>query len=230
MVVCIIWKGLLRFIPTAEAHCKYLGEATLRFTILCCILILNWEPFRVRKIAPPVRSLYILRTPWFYDSTLFICYELFHLNKCLLQGRNEIPFILNSKSYRDLKIRVKKAIPYPFATFEWYFKASLIFGLAVFLEFESLQNGPSLFKALVLGVVMAMIGLCIQHESWCCVSESWTECLGQPDLGLHPGKSLWSCAPDVKGNNVVVFPRTGSAAACCFGSTTLCFCITHTKT
>ncbi len=72
---------------------------------------------------------------------------------------------MNSKSYQDLKTRVKKAIPYPFATFEWYFKASLIFGLAVFLEFESLQNGPSVLKALVLGVVMAMIGLCIQHDA-----------------------------------------------------------------
>ncbi len=80
-------------------------------------------------------------------------------------GQNEIPFVLNSKSYQDLKIRVKKAIPYPFATFEWYFKAFLIFGLAVFLEFESLLNGPSVLKALILGVIMAMIGLCIQHDA-----------------------------------------------------------------
>ena len=78
---------------------------------------------------------------------------------------SEIPFILNSKSYQDLKLRVKKAIPYPFATWEWYIKALIIFGLAVFLELESLFSGPSIFKALVLGVVMAMIGLCIQHDA-----------------------------------------------------------------
>ena len=39
---------------------------------------------------------------------------------------------------------------------------------------------------------------------------------------------MFACAPDVKGNNVVIFPRTGSAAARCFGSTTLCFCA-HTN-
>ena len=72
---------------------------------------------------------------------------------------------MNSKNYQDLKLRVKKAIPYPFATWEWFVKAAIIFGLAVYLEFESLINGPSFAKALALGVIMAMIGLCIQHDA-----------------------------------------------------------------
>jgi fatty acid desaturase len=86
-----------------------------------------------------------------------------------LQGNEnkegDFPFILNSKSYQDLKIRVKKAIPYQFATWGWWIKATLIFGLAVFLEFEALLSGPSILKASVLGVVMAMIGLCVQHDA-----------------------------------------------------------------
>lgn len=75
------------------------------------------------------------------------------------------PFILNSKSYQDLKLKVKKAIPYQFATWGWWLKAFLIFGMAVFLEFEALVTGPSVPKAAILGVIMAMIGLCIQHDA-----------------------------------------------------------------
>ena len=80
-------------------------------------------------------------------------------------AQGDIPFILNSKSYQDLKMRVRKAIPNPFATWQWWVKASLIFGLAVWLELHALLYGPSLGKGAVLGVLMAMIGLCIQHDA-----------------------------------------------------------------
>jgi hypothetical protein len=135
---------------------------------------------------------------------------------------------LNSKSYQELKIRVKKAIPYPFATLEWYFKASLIFGLAVFLEFESLLNGPSVLKALVLGVIMAMIGLCIQHDAnhgavspngW--VNRIW----GYTQVSVEECSVF---APCIK-CDINLNLRTGSEAALCFGSITMYFCTTHTQ-
>ncbi len=37
-------------------------------------------------------------------------------------------------AYQDLKMRVKKAIPHPFATMEWYIKATCIVALCVYFE------------------------------------------------------------------------------------------------
>jgi len=74
-------------------------------------------------------------------------------------------FVLNSEAYQELKRRVKKAIPQPYATPEWYFKAVGIMALSVYLEYDSVVSGFSFLKSAALGVLMAMIGLCIQHDA-----------------------------------------------------------------
>ena len=52
-----------------------------------------------------------------------------------------------------------------FATAEWYVKAVGIMALVCYLEYSSLAHGFNLLKSTVLGVLMAMIGLCIQHDA-----------------------------------------------------------------
>uniref|UniRef100_A0A7S0VTU3 Cytochrome b5 heme-binding domain-containing protein n=1 Tax=Hemiselmis tepida TaxID=464990 RepID=A0A7S0VTU3_9CRYP len=74
-------------------------------------------------------------------------------------------FLLNTKAYQDLKQRVRKAIPYQFATWEWYAKAVAIMALSAYLEYDSVASGFALWKSALLGVLMAMVGLCIQHDA-----------------------------------------------------------------
>lgn len=77
----------------------------------------------------------------------------------------QTPFLLNTPAYKDLKARVKKAIPYPYATFEWYFKAVGILTISLYLEYSNLRNGFTFLNSSALGIAMAMIGLCIQHDA-----------------------------------------------------------------
>jgi fatty acid desaturase (delta-4 desaturase) len=74
-------------------------------------------------------------------------------------------FNLNTPAYKDLKARVKKAIPYPYATIEWYMKAIGIMLISIYIEYDNIKNGFTYLKSSVLGIAMAMIGLCIQHDA-----------------------------------------------------------------
>lgn len=74
-------------------------------------------------------------------------------------------YIVNSEAFQDLKKRIKKSVPYTFATSEWYIKAVCIMGLNIYLELSNIFYGFSTIKSICLGINMAMIGLCIQHDA-----------------------------------------------------------------
>ncbi len=74
-------------------------------------------------------------------------------------------YIVNSTAFRNLKHRIKGIVPYPFATAEWYLKAIIIIGLEICLELHSILYGFTFIKSACVGVLMALIGLCIQHDA-----------------------------------------------------------------
>lgn len=73
--------------------------------------------------------------------------------------------ITNSLAFEDLKRRVNKEIKYQFATVEWYIKAVVILVIAMYLEYANLIYGYTYIKSSCLGVMFALIGLCIQHDA-----------------------------------------------------------------
>lgn len=74
-------------------------------------------------------------------------------------------YILNSGAHQELKRRVKNVITYPYATLEWYLKAIVILGIEVFLEYHNVMYGLTFAKSACMGFMMALIGLCIQHDA-----------------------------------------------------------------
>lgn len=72
---------------------------------------------------------------------------------------------MNSLIYRDLKNRIKKEIKYPYATLEWYIKAVSILTLEFYIEYDNIIHGFNYSKSIFHGIIMAMIGLCIQHDA-----------------------------------------------------------------
>jgi fatty acid desaturase (delta-4 desaturase) len=74
-------------------------------------------------------------------------------------------YLLNSIIFQDLKKRVHNAIKYPYATGEWYIKAIIIFSTAVYIEYHNIAYGFRFIKSIILGILMALIGLCIQHDA-----------------------------------------------------------------
>lgn len=78
---------------------------------------------------------------------------------------NKQMFIINSSSFQNLKNRVRKALPYQYASLEWYSKAFFLLGFEMYLEYDNITNGFSLFKSTLLGFIMALIGLNIQHDA-----------------------------------------------------------------
>ena len=72
---------------------------------------------------------------------------------------------INSTIYQILKHRVKEAIPYQFASYEWYLKAMIIMGLSFYFELSSILFGFTYLKSGILGFLFALIGLCIQHDA-----------------------------------------------------------------
>ena len=74
-------------------------------------------------------------------------------------------YSLNSVLFNDLKASVTKAIPYPYATNEWWMKAIAIMFAEIYIEYHNYLYGYTIYKSVLLGVLMAMIGLCIQHDA-----------------------------------------------------------------
>ena len=72
---------------------------------------------------------------------------------------------LNTKIFQDLKKRVHKVVKYPYATNEWYIKAITIMTFALFIESHNIIYGFTITKSACLGILMALIGLCIQHDA-----------------------------------------------------------------
>ena len=72
---------------------------------------------------------------------------------------------LNTPIFNELKAAVKKAVPYQYATTEWWIKACAIMIAEIYLEYHNYIYGYTLTKSILLGYLMAMIGLCIQHDA-----------------------------------------------------------------
>jgi fatty acid desaturase (delta-4 desaturase) len=67
--------------------------------------------------------------------------------------------------FNELKASVAKAVPYPFATNEWWMKAIAIMIAEIYVEYHTYIYGYTIMKSILLGFLMAMIGLCIQHDA-----------------------------------------------------------------
>jgi len=72
---------------------------------------------------------------------------------------------INTSNFKELKNKVKNAIIYPYANLEWYIKAVCILSICIYLEYSNIQYGFTLIKSILQGYMMAMIGLCIQHDA-----------------------------------------------------------------
>ena len=72
---------------------------------------------------------------------------------------------LNSSIFNELKENIKKAVPNQYANYEWWIKAYAIIFTEVYIEYYNYMHGYALYRSIMLGVLMAMIGLCIQHDA-----------------------------------------------------------------
>jgi fatty acid desaturase (delta-4 desaturase) len=85
-----------------------------------------------------------------------------HIRK--LNDNNNI-YTLNSPIFNELKASIKKAVPYQYATIEWWMKAVAIMIAEIYVEYHNYIYGYTIIKSILLGFLMAMIGLCIQHDA-----------------------------------------------------------------
>ena len=74
-------------------------------------------------------------------------------------------YLLNSDKYIELKKKVYNNIKYPYATLEWYCKAYFIMFSLIYIEYHNIYYGFSIFKSIIHGILMALVGLCIQHDA-----------------------------------------------------------------
>lgn len=74
-------------------------------------------------------------------------------------------YLVNSDKFIELKKRVNTAIPYTYATNEWYIKSIIIMSSIFYLEYHNIYYGFMLYKSVLLGYLMALVGLCIQHDA-----------------------------------------------------------------
>lgn len=81
------------------------------------------------------------------------------------QDNTHCQYILNSCMFNELKDSIKKAVPYQYANYEWWIKAYAIIFVEVYLEYYNYIHGYALYRSIMLGFFMAMIGLCIQHDA-----------------------------------------------------------------
>jgi fatty acid desaturase (delta-4 desaturase) len=86
-----------------------------------------------------------------------------HIRK--LNDNNNNIYTVNSPIFNELKASIKKAIPYQYATIEWWVKAVAIMIAEIYLEYHNYIYGYTIIKSILLGFLMAMIGLCIQHDA-----------------------------------------------------------------
>ena len=90
--------------------------------------------------------------------------DKYKLRKIDYNNNNEI-YLLNTDKYIELKIRVYNNIKYPYATFEWYSKAYFIMCSLIYIEYHNIYYGFTVFKSIIHGILMALVGLCIQHDA-----------------------------------------------------------------
>lgn len=80
-------------------------------------------------------------------------------------NNNKNQYILNSTIFKELKASIKSAVPYQYATYEWWLKAVAIIIAEIYIEYHNYIYGYAVGKSILLGILMAMIGLCIQHDA-----------------------------------------------------------------
>ena len=80
-------------------------------------------------------------------------------------GPNGPDYYVNSDSFIELKRRVNAVIKYPYANPEWYIKSLLIISSLFYIEYHNICYGFSIYKSILLGYLMALVGLCIQHDA-----------------------------------------------------------------
>lgn len=80
-------------------------------------------------------------------------------------NENNCNYLINSDKFVELKKLVNIAIPNPYATYEWYIKAIIIITSIIYIEYHNIYYGFSLYKSILLGYLMALVGLCIQHDA-----------------------------------------------------------------
>jgi len=78
---------------------------------------------------------------------------------------NDCEYLVNSDKFIELKKRVNIAIPNPYATCEWYIKSFMIMSVIFYLEYHNIYCGFSIYKSVLMGYLMALVGLCIQHDA-----------------------------------------------------------------
>jgi fatty acid desaturase (delta-4 desaturase) len=74
-------------------------------------------------------------------------------------------YILNSKIFNELKNNIRIAVPNQYANYEWWIKACSIMIVEIYIEYHNYIYGYTFAKSILLGILMAMIGLCIQHDA-----------------------------------------------------------------
>lgn len=74
-------------------------------------------------------------------------------------------YIVNSSIFNELKENIKKVIPNQYANYEWWMKAYAIISAEIYIEYYNYTHGFALHRSMILGFLMAMIGLCIQHDA-----------------------------------------------------------------
>lgn len=74
-------------------------------------------------------------------------------------------YILNSKIFNELKNNIRIAVPNQYANYEWWIKACSIMIFEIYIELHNYLYGYTFAKSILLGVLMALIGLCIQHDA-----------------------------------------------------------------
>jgi fatty acid desaturase (delta-4 desaturase) len=92
-------------------------------------------------------------------------YKIGSVNKILTTNDVTKTYLINSEPYKILKRRVNSIIKYPYATTEWYIKAFFIMSSITYLEYTNMFYGFTITRSILLGIFMALVGLCIQHDA-----------------------------------------------------------------
>lgn len=116
------------------------------------------------------------------------------LNKYKLRDFKNTAECINTKKFNELKAEVKKAVGYPYATGEWYFKACFILATSMYMEYSNIAYGFTIMKSIFQGYIMALIGLCVQHDAnhGAISPNGWVNI-------------LWGCTQDLIGGSALLW-------------------------
>jgi len=108
---------------------------------------------------------YMLHPHIIMRTSLLDKYKLRSVDKISSENDVTNTYIINSDSYKKLKMNVNNIIKYPYATTEWYIKAIFIMFSISYIEYCNITYGFKIINSILLGFLMALVGLCIQHDA-----------------------------------------------------------------